>query len=420
MFRFFIGSLTLLLLVACGNDEPPTSINQNQASGEPAASPVQPSESMAQVLDDTALEHAAKHLDERYVCPMHPQIVRDEPGNCPICGMDLVARQVKSNADKYAEVAVAGAMQQSLGLRTATVGRDTLWRYIRTVGHIEYDERLLTHLHPRAEGWMEQLSVRAEGDEVKAGQKLGEFYSKEILAAQVDFLLAQNASNRDNARNRLRLFGVTDDFIRELEKTKKTRNRVPVNAPASGIITKLGARQGMFVPPSMELFTIADLSRVWVQVDIFEHQMDWVQVGNVAEITVPAFPGKTWEGRIEYIYPELDAMARTLRLRLVFDNPDLQLRPNMFAQVTIYGGPKHEALVIPKQALIVTGQRKAVIKRLGENRFKPVDVVTGMHSGDQVEILNGLKQDDEIVVSGQFLIDSESSLQASFSRLSGE
>jgi Cu(I)/Ag(I) efflux system membrane fusion protein len=176
----------------------------------------------------------------------------------------------------------------------------------------------------------------------------------------------------------------------------------------------------MFVPPSMELFTIADLSRVWVQVDIFEHQMDWVRVGNVAEITVPAFPGKTWEGRIEYIYPELDAMARTLRLRLVFDNPDLQLRPNMFAQVTIYGGPKQDVLVIPKQALIVTGQRKAVVKRIGENRFQPVDVVTGMHSGEQVEILNGLKQGDEIVVSGQFLIDSESSLQASFSRLSGD
>ena len=193
---------------------------------------------------------------------------------------------------------------------------------------------------------------------------------------------------------------------------------IPIYSPASGLVTMLTAREGMYLKPEMEFLTIADLSKIWVWVDIFEHQISWMQQGLTAEITVPAFPGKTWEGKVDYIYPELDQDSRTLRARLVFDNPEFLLKANMFAEVVIYGGPKHDILVIPSEAIIETGERTSVVKALGNGKFQPVDVVVGIKRNGKSEILNGLKPGDEIVLSGQFLLDSESSLQASFMRMS--
>jgi len=387
--------------------------------GEPGG----PSESLAEASDDTAMEHAAKHLDPKYVCPMHPQIVRDEPGSCPICGMDLVAQQIEAAGAGRPTVRVRGEIVQSMGVRTRPVARTTLWKFVQTVGRVDYDETVLSHVHPRAQGWMERLDLRAEGERVERGQLLGELYSPEILSAQVDFLVSLDytgtaARDRvEKARNRLRLLGVTEETIRELEEERQTRNTVPVIAPHGGIVTGLMAREGMYVTPSSEIFTIADLSRVWVLVDVFEHQIDWIKPGLGAEIALPAYPGRTWEGKVDYLYPELDPKSRTLRVRLVFDNPDRLLKPNMFAEVKIYGGPRRDVLAVPREAVIVTGQRESVVKALGDGRFQPVDVVTGMRGGDAVEILSGVKEGDEVVVSGQFLIDSESSLQASFLRM---
>ncbi len=383
--------------------------------------PVEPSESMAEASKDTALEHAQKHLDPKYVCPMHPQIVRDEPGSCPICGMDLVAKMIDAQAGKRPTVEISNAVINSMGVRTAPARNDTLWKYIETVGRIEYDETRLAHVHPRAEGWMEQLSLRAEGEPVKRGQVLGRLYSPEILSAQVDFLIAldqQAGSVRiEKARNRLRLLGVTEGTISTIQKNRKSLNTVPLVANASGVVTMLGAREGMYVTPSMEVVTIADLGKIWVLVDIYEHQIDWLAEGLTAEIKVPAYPGRNWEGKVEYIYPELDPKSRTLKVRLAFDNPDGLLKANMFADVVIYGGPKRDTLSIPAEAVITTGKRDTVVMALGEGRFQPVDVVTGMRTDDKVEILSGIKAGDEVVVSGQFLIDSESSLQASFLRM---
>jgi Cu(I)/Ag(I) efflux system membrane fusion protein len=356
---------------------------------------------------------------------MHSQIVRDEPGNCPICGMNLVPKRIDGPADGHPTVTVRGEIVQSLGVRTAKAGRGTLWKFVQTVGRVAYDETALAHLHPRAEGWMERLFVRAEGDPVEAGQALGEVYSPEILAAQVDYLVASdtgtNARDRiEKARNRLRLLGVTEATISAIEKSRETTNTVPMVAPRRGILTRLGAREGMYVTPATEVFTIADLSRVWVLVDVFEHQIDWIRPGATADIRLPAYPGRTWEGQVDYLYPELDAKSRTLRVRLIFDNPDGLLKPNMFAEVNIYGGPRNDVLVVPREAVIITGERETVVKALGEGRFQPVDVVTGMRQGDSVEIVSGLAEGDEVVVSGQFLIDSESSLQASFLRMAGD
>ncbi|EXJ16164.1 efflux RND transporter periplasmic adaptor subunit [Imhoffiella purpurea] len=378
---------------------------------------------------ETALEHAAKHQDPTYICPMHPQIRQDHPGTCPICGMDLIEKRVTPKAaapetEPHPEVAVSGLMQQRLAVRTAEVERGPLAREVRAVGRVAYDETRLAHVHPRAAGWIEGLSLRAEGEPVRKDQKLADLYAPDILSAQVDFLIAleRGGSNAprvapDKARNILRLLGVPEPVIRDIERSRETRNTIPVLAPADGIVTRMEAREGMYVTPSSEMFTIAALSEVWVMVDVFEHQLAWVRPGMRAEMRVPAYPGRTWTGKVEYLYPDLDPQTRTLRVRLVFSNPGLELKPNMFADVLIAGDPKPDAITIPREALIVTGQRESVVKALGEGRFQPVDVATGMESEGRVEVLSGLEPGDAIVVSGQFLIDSESSLQASFRRM---
>ncbi|MEA3412772.1 MAG: efflux RND transporter periplasmic adaptor subunit, partial [Pseudomonadota bacterium] len=370
--------------------------------------PDAPSEALEDALGDTATGHAVKHLDPRYVCPMHPQIVRDEPGNCPICGMDLVARSLEPDTGGRPVVTVRGEVLQSMGVRTGRVEKGTLWQFIRTVGRVDYDETRMAHVHPRAEGWMERVSLRAEGDHVRRDQLLGDLYSPEILSAQVDFLIALERDGKaateariEKARNRLRLLGVTEATIQRIEKRMETQNTVPVTSPQAGVVTMLGVRDGMFVTPQKEIVTIADLSRVWVLVDVFEFQIDWLREGLETEITVPAYPGREWEGKVDYIYPDLDPKSRTLRVRLAFENPQELLKANMFAEVIIYGGPRRDVLVIPREAIIVTGERESVVKALGEGRFEPVDVITGMREGGNVEVLQGLAEGDEVVISGQ-------------------
>lgn len=393
------------------------------SGGLPEEEPAKPSEPVKSALDDSAMQHAAKHLDPKYVCPMHPQIVRDEAGSCPICGMDLVEKMLDPNVGKSPKVEVSHAVVQSMGIRTTRVERDTLWKYIQTVGQVMYDETRLIHVHPRAEGWMEKLNFRAVGEPVKKNQILGHLYSPDILAAQIDFLIALEQASEmrtAKARNRLRLLGVTEGTISRIQKRGKPQNTIPIISPGSGIVTQLAAREGMYVMPNTELFTLTDLGKVWVIVDVFEHQVDWLATGLNAEISVPAYPGKSWEGKVDYIYPELDAKSRTLKVRLAFANPDGLLKANMFAEAVIYGGPKPDVLVVPADAVIQTGERASVVVALGDGRFQPVDVVTGMQRDGRVEILNGLKEGDEIVISGQFLIDSESNLRASFLRMQQE
>jgi len=408
--RIAVGLAVVGLVTACGAADPPA-----QA----------PSEDLAVALTDSPMEHALKHLDPKYVCPMHPQIVRDDPGSCPICGMDLVEKLMDPMTGKHPEVTLRPVVVQNMGVRTGTVERGTLWKYIRTVGRVEFDETRLAHIHPRADGWIEALQLRAEGERVTRGQQLAEMYAPAVLSAQIDFLQALEPQPHgvaqvkvDKARNLLRLLDIPDDVIRDIERLRAPRNRVPVRAPTDGIVTQLAARQGMYVTPETEMFTIADLSRVWVIVDVFEAQIDWLAPGLSTEIRVPARPGRVWKGQVDYLYPELDPKTRTLPVRLVFENPDLALKPNMFAEVVIYGGPRRDVLKIPAEALISTGERSRVVKVLEAGRFQPVDVVTGMEREGEVEILAGLEEGERVVLSGQFLIDSESSLQASFMRLS--
>jgi len=420
-----------------------------------------PSESKNEVLKQTAMEHGVKHQDPNYVCPMHSQIIRSEPGSCPICGMDLVlieededemdAIQDKGAALFYRHphdpsitsktmmqdesgmdfiavyeqggvtVKVSPDVVQNMGVRTDVVNRTRLWRRIDTVGYVDYDENKLSHIHLRTDGWIERLVVKSEGDRIKKGDVLFSLYSPTLVNAQEEYVEALNSGSKSligASADRLRSLGVSDNQVKTLKKTKRVMQRLNIYAPRTGIIDKLNVREGMYIKPATELMTLADLSSVWLQAEIFESQADWVKVGASAEVRLSYLPGRVWEGKVEYIYPSLDAKTRTLKARLRFDNLDESLKPNMFANITIYGGAKSKVLAIPREALIRSGKQNRVILSLGNGRFKPRKVTPGIEAGDWIEIIEGLTENDVVVSSGQFLIDSEASLKASIRRMS--
>jgi Cu(I)/Ag(I) efflux system membrane fusion protein len=379
-------------------------------------------------------KHVADHDHPTYVCPMHPNIVRDEPGSCPICGMDLVQKAVDASESERPAVTLSAAVVQNMGVRTTTVERGTLRKLIRTEGTVAYDDDRLIRVHSRTPGWIEELYVRTDGVRVERKDDLADYFSPDVLWAQRDYISTLEAGELDSfggagaespvqdfrARSgydMLKYFRVPTMDIKGIERSMEPRSIVPIRAPQGGLLIEHNVREGQFVTPADTMFTIVDLSEVWVMVDVFEHQIAWVRPGLTAEITTPAYPGRAWEGQVELVYPEVDPEARTLRARLEFRNPDEALKPNMFVEAVIHGGPERDVLILPREALILSGERELVVRALGEGRFQPVEVRTGMWRGDQVEVLSGLDEGDEVVVSGQFLIDSESSLQASFRRM---
>ena len=409
---------------------------------------------------ETAVEHAQKHLDPNYVCPMHPQIVRGEPGSCPICGMDLVKVEpeqdemtggekkilyyrhphnpsITSDVPKKDEmgmdfiaiydngggsaVKISPAVENNMGVRTAAVERDNLWRKINTVGYIDFDENKIAHIHLRTKGWVDRLHVKSEGERVKKGQLLFEVYSPELVNAQEEYIQALRSSSKrliKASKERLVALGISLRQIKELGQSRKVSQYVKVYASQDGIVSKLNIRQGMFVMPNKEVMSLADLSTVWILAEVFESQADWVRDDQPADVTLSYVPGRSWEGKVEYIYPSLNPKTRTLKVRLAFDNPDEALKPNMFANVAIYGGAKNNVLIVPREAVIRTGEDARVILSMGDGKYRPRDVVIGMESGDWIEIQAGLNEGDQVVTSGQFLIDSEASLKASLKRMS--
>jgi Cu(I)/Ag(I) efflux system membrane fusion protein len=388
--------------------------------------------SRAEAAEESAIEHAVRHADPTFVCPMHPQIVRNAEASCPICGMDLVEKDIDAGGGERPEVRLSPAVVQNMGVRTDKVARGTLWKYIRSQGSVAYDDDRILHIHARAAGWIENLYVRTEGERVQYKDDLLDFFSPAIVWAQMDYATALEGGevasfggtpppgskgHVQGTHNILKYLKLPKPYIKAIEDSGEPRALLPFRAPQGGVVTYVGVREGMYVEPEDRMFTIVDLSTVWVIVDIPEHQIAWVRPGVSAEVTSAAYPGRTWEGKVDFVYPEVHPYTRTLRVRLAFSNPDEMLLPNMFVEAVIYGGPKHDTLTIPREALIVSGEREAVVKALGEGRFQPVEVQTGMWRGDAVEILAGLDEGEEIVVSGQFLIDSESSLQASFLRM---
>jgi len=356
-----------------------------------------------------------------WVAPMNPGYRRDGPGKSPM-GMDLVP--VYASAEDEADIVkINPVMVQNLGVRTAKVERGKLWRLVEAVGYVAFDERKLSHVHLRTEGWIEKLNVKSNGERVKKGDVLFELYSREVVNAQEEYIQALRGKTdylKRASRERLEALGMSVQQIREVAKRRRPFQQVRVLASQDGIVHNLNVREGMFVKPNMEIMTLADLSSVWLLVDVFERQSDWVAAGQPAEVRLGYLPGQVWEGNVEFVYPTIDAKTRTLQTRLRFDNPDETLKPNMYADVRIYAGPKLNVLSIPREALIKASDSQRVILSLGEGRFRAVPVVAGMESGERVEILEGLNEGDTVVTSAQFLIDSEASLRASFSRMGSD
>ncbi|WP_144165231.1 efflux RND transporter periplasmic adaptor subunit [Shewanella algae] len=380
-----------------------------------------------------ALEIKPAPLDQgkniKYVCPMHSHIISDVPGTCPICGMNLEKVEMGGHSETV-EIDVSGQIQQALALKVAKVERDTLWKFVKTVGQIDYDESQISHIHARVNGWIEKLKVESVGDRVEKGQLLYEIYSPDLVNAQDDYLLAQETLKRSgNSANyqellrkaglRLELLGMNQEQIKQLAKTGKTQYRVPFYARESGIVKQLAVRDGMYIQPQTEVMSLVDLSKVWVIADVFENEQSWLEVGQAAEVNIPAMGLKGIEGKIDYIYPELDPVTRSLRVRVVLNNDQaMELRPKTLAKVSLYGGPKRDTLVIPQEALIQTGKENRVIVKQDDASFSARKVTVGMLSQGKAEILEGLHEGENVVISGQFLLDSEASLKGSLMRLS--
>ena len=354
-----------------------------------------------------------------WVAPMDPNYQRDKPGKSPM-GMDLIPVYAGEDAGG-STIRISPAVVQNLGVRTASAELTRLWRGIDTVGYVDYDESKVSHIHLRTEGWIEKLAVESEGDRFKKGDFLFDIYSPKLVNAQDELVTALATGNKGLIRatkERLSALGISAAQIKQLQKDRKVKQRISIYAPQDGVVSDLPVREGMFVKPSMKVMTLGDLSSVWLLAEVFERQSAWVEEGQPAEVSLSYIPGKTWQGTVEYIYPSLDPKTRTLKVRLRFDNPGERLKPNMYANVKIFGGAKENTIVIPLEGLIRTGREERVIISLGEGKFEAREVKAGIESGEYVEILHGVNAGDKIVTSGQFLIDSEASMRGSLRRLS--
>ncbi|NMH59841.1 efflux RND transporter periplasmic adaptor subunit [Alteromonas ponticola] len=358
-----------------------------------------------------------------WVAPMDSNYRRDKPGKSPM-GMDLVPvyEEDSASADEGPGVVrISPTVVNNLGVRTAPVSSGAIDKVIHTVGYIRYAEDSLLHIHPRVEGWVEKLHVDAAGEEVQAGEPLYTLYAPQLVNAQEEFLIAlrrADTSLLNAARERLHALQLPKHFIQTLEKSRKVSQTVTFNAPQSGVLDELNIREGFYIQPGTTLMSIGQLEKIWVDAEVFESDAASVQSGLPVTMTVDYFPDQQWQGKVDYVYPSLNAKNRTLRLRLQFNNPDRRLKPNMFAQVTIHAEKGNAVTYVPKSAVIRTGQQARVVVALGDGQFKSVAVETGLSDKQHVEILSGLKANDRVVTSAQFLIDSESSKSSDFARMS--
>jgi multidrug efflux pump subunit AcrA (membrane-fusion protein) len=429
----------------------------------------------------------------RYRCPMHPSYVSDRPGQCPICGMDLVPIEpaaasgpsaaapvakadpaaaagprrvlyyrnpmdpsvtspvpmkdamgmnylpvysdeaaVTDGVDGNAAVEIGPGEARLTGIQTAVARQGTLPRTIRTVGEVKADETRVRQVQARVSGWIEQLSIVSSGQAVRQGQTLARLDSPELLATQQEFLRARASAARfagsdvpevrsggqdllEAARSRMQLLGMSPAFIERLERTGQPVRSVAIEAPVSGFVTTRDVVPGMRIEPGTTLFTVTDLSRVWVEGRLYESDIPRVRAGQEARVTLPNAPGVEIRGRVQTVYPTLDADTRTLRVRLEVGNRGLALKPGMFADVELRTQPVRGVLV-PESAVLETGPRQVVFVRTGEGRFEPRTVSIGLRSDGQAQVLSGIAAGEAVVVRANFLLDSESRLRAALAR----
>jgi Cu(I)/Ag(I) efflux system membrane fusion protein len=343
--------------------------------------------------------------------PMVPGQQFDKPGKSPFMDMQLVPVYAGEGADAGG-VTINARVQQNLGVRTAKVSKGSMAASLSAVGSVAYNERDVALVQARSNGYIERLHARAPLDPVKKGQVLLELYVPDWVAAQEEYLTARRMGLADAARQRMRLAGMDEQQVRLVEATGRTHPRVTIYAPIDGVISELSARAGMTVAPGAPLFRINGLGTVWIIADVPESAAAAVRAGTAVQARVPAFPGAVFKGKVSALLPQVDAATRTIKARIELANPGAQLVPGMFATLTFASAPGKDVLLVPSEAVIQTGKRSVVMLAQGGGKFIPVDVETGVEANGQTEIRKGLDAGQEVVVSGQFLIDSEASLKA--------
>ncbi|MEW6999633.1 efflux RND transporter periplasmic adaptor subunit [Colwelliaceae bacterium BS250] len=357
-----------------------------------------------------------------WVAPMDDNYRRDKPGLSPM-GMELVAVYKNTNQGKDegpGTISISPEVVNNLGVRLAVAEYKMMHNQIDTVGYVNYDEDKLIHVHPRVQGWIEKLYIKSSGAKVQKGQALYDIYSPELVNAQEELVLAISRNNSRlirAAENRLLSLNINNATIKKLKSTKKVQQTLTVYAPQSGVVENLTIREGFYVQPGTPILSIGDLSQVWVEAEVFESQVFDVRAGDKVNMTLDYLPGKVWHGTVDYVFPVLNASTRTLTVRLKFINENGDLKPNMFANVSIHPSNDRQMLLIPKEALIRTGSQDRVVLALGDGRFKSITVEVGKIFRTSVEIISGLNTGEAVVSSAQFLLDSESSKSSDFKRM---
>ena len=390
---------------------------------------------MDQAKDTTTPEKKGEPLFYRN--PMSPTVTSPTPAKDAM-GMDYEPVYAEADSGSTKEpsgtVKIDSVMVQNIGVRTAVAEKTSLSRNIRAVGRVDYNEERMARLHPKTEGWIEELFINKTGEQVEEDTILLSIYSPQLVATQQEYLLALNNMKalenskvkdvREGAENllkssleRLRLLDVPPHQIRELEETREIKKALHIHSPFAGIVTKIGARQGQYVTPKTELYMIADLSKVWVYANIYEYELPWVNIGDKVEMTLAAVPGKICTGYVSYIYPYAESKTRTIKVRIIFDNPDLLLKPEMFADVTILAETQENVVVVPSEAIVRSGKTEQVFVVASPGKFEPRQVTIGMESNGKVSILAGLQEGETVVTSSQFLIDSESKLREATAKM---
>ena len=385
------------------------------AIGEPRSEPVW--------LAAARAEGPGKPTKERYTCPMHPHYIAEHAGTCPICGMDLVKLGPSASPGASAEsrqvVTIAPEVVQNMGVRIAPAERARFGQSVRATAMVMENERTRSVLTARVEGWVEELKVTAVGDPVSKGQKLFELYAPELVVSQRDYLAAMR--ERDTRRlqdteTRLRAFGLQDQAMTQLAAQGREMQRVPFYADRDGVISDLAVVNGEYLKRGATVLRVQDYSTVWLVVNVAEKDLAFIGSGARATVTVPGLPGRTFTPRVDYVYPTIDVKTRTGRVRLVVENSDGAIRPGSFADVAfeIDAEPR---LAVKSEAVLTSERGAFVVVAIGEGRFEPRLVETGLVSGGWTEVRQGVTVGEKIVVSGQFLIDSESALSESFRKL---
>jgi len=369
-----------------------------------------------------------------YRNPMNPEITSPVPAKDSM-GMDYIPVYADAeDSGPAGTVSIDPVTVQTIGVRTAIAEQREMSRAIETVGRIDYDEQRLVEMNPKTEGWIEELYVDKTGEPVSKGSILLDLYSPQLVASQQEYVLAlRNLETLktspfddvrrgahelvQSSRERLELLDVPEHQIEDLTRTLEVKKGLHIHSPAAGVVTSIGARKGQRVTPMTTLYTIADLSKVWVLIDIYEDELSWVAVGDTAEIRVASLPGQRFRGVLSYIYPYAENQTRTVKARLELDNPELLLKPGMFANVTIGANHVEDAVAVPSEAIVRSGTREKVFVQRAPGKFEPRDVSIGVSSQGWTQIRKGVNPGEQVVVSAQFLIDSESKLREAAAKM---